>query len=406
MRGKTLTTAMCIGQVGNLLPHVVVPAVMVAHLIPLWGLTNAQAGLLAAAYAAGYMCAVPVLGALTDRVDAKRLLFIGSIATAAATIAFGLFADGLYSGMFWWALAGVGFAGAYMPGLRALTDRLDPGDASRSVTLYTSSYSLGVGLSFLASQVIADSLGWRWAFILTGLCPLAMAIAAFRLSPRPPPAPSGALLDFRPVLRNRTAMGYILGYGAHCFELYGMRTWLVAFWTFVVARNSGTALVDPITVSVVVTILAMPASILGNECAIRFGRHRAITAVQITSTLVALAIGLLAGGSPWLLLALILVYAVTVPADSGSLTAGMSQSAEPRFKGSTMALHSTLGFGLSALAGWAVGAALDAFGGADSPSGWLAAFAVMGLGVAFGPLALWWSRQTPGDHRPTISPPR
>jgi hypothetical protein len=43
------------------------------------------------------------------------------------------------------------------------------------------------------------------------------------------------LLDFRPVVRNRAALGYIFGYGAHCFELYGMRTWIVAFWTFVVA---------------------------------------------------------------------------------------------------------------------------------------------------------------------------
>ena len=33
-------------------------------------------------------------------------------------------------------------------------------------------------------------------------------------------------------------MGFVLGYGAHCFELYGIRTWLVAFWTFVAMRNS------------------------------------------------------------------------------------------------------------------------------------------------------------------------
>ena len=61
-------------------------------------------------------------------------------------------------------------------------------------------------------------------------------------------------------------------------------------------------------------------------------------------------------------------------------------------KGATMALHSTVGFGLSALAGWSVGVALDAFGGAGSTQGWLAGFAVMASGVALGPLALWWSR--------------
>ena len=392
MQGSALTVKMCAGQVGSLLPHAVVPAVMAAHLIPLWGLTNAQAGLLAAAYAGGYMLAVPVLSSLTDRIDARRLLLGGSLFNAAATIAFGWLAQGLLSAMLLWGLAGIGFAGAYMPGLRALTDRLDPGDASRSVTLYTSSYSLGVGLSFLASQLVADNLGWRWSFVLTGLGPLAMAAAAWSLVPKAPVPRTGALLDFRPVLRNREAMGYILGYGFHCFELYAMRTWIVAFWTFVAARSGPAALLDPITVSVLVTLLAVPASILGNEASIRFGRHRAVSAIQVSSALVALVIGALAGGPPLLLLALVMLYAITVPADSGSLTAGMSASAEPRLRGATMALHSTVGFGLSALAGWTVGVALDAFGGANSPQGWFAGFAVMAAGVSLGPLALWWSR--------------
>ena len=392
MQGHALTVKMCAGQVGSLLPHAVVPAVMAAHLIPLWGLTNAQAGLLAAAYAGGYMLAVPVLSSLTDRIDARRLLLAGSLFNAAATIAFGWLAQGLLSAMLLWGLAGIGFAGAYMPGLRALTDRLDPGDASRSVTLYTSSYSLGVGLSFLALQLVADHLGWRWSFVLTGLGPLAMAAAAWSLVPKAPVPRTGALLDFRPVLRNREAMGYILGYGFHCFELYAMRTWIVAFWTFVAARSGPAALLDPITVSVLVTLLAVPASILGNEASIRFGRHRAVSAIQVSSALVALMIGALAGGPPLLLLALVMLYSITVPADSGSLTAGMSASAEPRLRGATMALHSTVGFGLSALAGWTVGVALDAFGGANSAQGWFAGFAVMAAGVSLGPLALWWSR--------------
>jgi hypothetical protein len=50
------------------------------------------------------------------------------------------------------------------------------------------------------------------------------------MGPAPPKPVWRQLLDFRPVVRNRTAMGYVLGYGAHCVELYGIRTWLVAFW--------------------------------------------------------------------------------------------------------------------------------------------------------------------------------
>jgi predicted MFS family arabinose efflux permease len=148
LHGKPLVAAMCVGQVGNLLPHVVVPAVMVQHLMPLWGMSNAQAGLLAAAYAAGYMCAVPVLSALTDRMDARRILGWGSLLSALCTLGFAALADGWLSGMLFWSLAGASFAGAYMPGLRALSDRLGDADASRSITLYTSSYSLGWGFPF------------------------------------------------------------------------------------------------------------------------------------------------------------------------------------------------------------------------------------------------------------------
>ncbi|MFX8071339.1 hypothetical protein ABTK88_19865, partial [Acinetobacter baumannii] len=78
----------------------------------------------------------------------------GSVVSGLATLAFGLFADGFWSGTLLWSLAGLGFAGAYMPGLKALTDRLGAGDTSRAVTLYTSSFSVGVGLSFLISQLL------------------------------------------------------------------------------------------------------------------------------------------------------------------------------------------------------------------------------------------------------------
>ena len=388
LQAKALVWAMCIGQIGNLLPHVVVPAVMVQHLIPLWGMTNTQAGLLASAYAAGYMLAVPFLSSLTDRYDARRILLLGSLCSGLSTLAFALFATSWLTGLFIWGLAGASFAGAYMPGLRALTDRLETADASRSITLYTASYSMGVGFSFLVSQLVADAYGWRWSFGITGLGPLIMAFVAWRMKPVLPITKEGHLLDVRPVLRNRPAMAYILSYGAHCFELYGFRTWLVAFWTFVISRHQGDSLPDAMTVSFLASLLAMPASILGNELSLRFGRASAISWIQVISALTALSIGVLAGGSAWVILVLIFIYAVTVPADSGSLTAGMMSYAQPQFKGLTLAMHSTVGFGLSALSGWMVGLALDFHGGTQDPQAWLAAFGVLAAGVMLGPLAL------------------
>ena len=164
------------------------------------------------------------------------------------------------------------------------------------------------------------------------------------------------------------------------------------FWTFVAAREGGQAL-SPIMVSVIFTVLAMPSSLIGNEMALRFGRHRALTAIMAASCLLALAIGFCAGASAWLLLPLVIAYTFTVSADSGSLTSGMAAAAVPANRGATMALHSTVGFGLSALGAWGAGVALDAGGGAAQASGWLAAFCVLATGIAFGPLALAWSRR-------------
>ena len=388
-----LVVAMCVAQVGSLLPHVAVPAVMAQYLMPLWGLNAAEAGLMASAYTVGYMLAVPVLTALTDRIDARNILLAGSVVNAVGTVLFGVLAHDLWSAALIWMLAGIGFAGAYMPGLKALADRLPPGDASRSITLYTASFSVGVGFSFLVSQLAAEQFGWRSAFLVTGLGPLAMVAVCAGLAPSKPQPPFGHLLDFRPVLRNRAALGYIFGYGAHCFELYGMRTWIVAFWAFVVAHSGGDAIFGPMTVSVVVTLLSLPASVMGNEAALRYGRHRALTVIMIASAFVALVIGICTGMSSIVLLVLLLIYGCTVPADSGALTAGATASALPINRGATLAMHSAVGFGLSALGSWGAGLVLDMTGGPTQSSGWFAVFALLAAGILLGPLALWWSRR-------------
>ena len=67
--GRTLVVLMALAQLGSLLPHVVVPAVMPSHLIPEWGLSYSEAGLMAASYAAGYMLAVPVLTTPTASIE-------------------------------------------------------------------------------------------------------------------------------------------------------------------------------------------------------------------------------------------------------------------------------------------------------------------------------------------------
>ena len=102
LTGRSLLAAMCIGQIGNLLPHVTVPAIMAQSLMPLWGLSASEAGIMASAFAFGYMVAVPVLTTLTDRIGARLVLATGSVLSGLAAIAFGLFAGGLLSSSLLW----------------------------------------------------------------------------------------------------------------------------------------------------------------------------------------------------------------------------------------------------------------------------------------------------------------
>ena len=113
---------------------------------------------------------------------------------------------------------------------------------------------------------------------------------------------------------------------------------------------------------------------------------------MVVSACVALAIGLSVQAPPALLLILLLAYAFAAPADSGALTSGMTMSARAPNKGATMALHTTVGFGLSALGAWGAGIMLDLAGGPDSASAWLAVFCLLCGSILLGPLALWWSR--------------
>ena len=124
------------------------------HVIPLpagrigYSLSNTEAGWIAGIYYLGYMLLVTPAVMLTDRIDARLIFIVGSAVTGVSTLAFAAFADDFWSGLLLRAIGGAGQAAVYMPGLRALTDRLKGGEQSRAVTFYTASYSIAISLSF------------------------------------------------------------------------------------------------------------------------------------------------------------------------------------------------------------------------------------------------------------------
>src|SRR5690606_36727346 len=128
-------------------------------------------------------------------------------------------------------------------GLRALTDRLRGGEQSRAVTFYTASYSIAIALSFSVTGLSSEYYGWRVSFGMLGIFSLLSAVLAwFMLAPQQPPAQAKkGLFALKQVLRNHSAIGYIIGYAAHGFELTPTRSWMTAFVVFVLAPDAAVA---------------------------------------------------------------------------------------------------------------------------------------------------------------------
>jgi len=391
-----LIILVCLAQTLAQIGSFSVPALLPSFIAE-WGLTNTEAGWITGIFYLGYVAAVPVLASLTDRIDPKRVYLFGVTMITLAAVGYATLADGFWSAFAFRVLWGIGWAGTYMPGLKALSDIVEGPDQSRAVTAHAASVGLSGAASFIVAGTVAAWFGWRWGIAVGGLgAGLALLLMAIFLPARPPAPGAGkdrALLDFRPVLKNRSALAYSIGYGVHTLEMSALRGWVVTFLAFVAWQHgtSGAGLAGWLTPTLVATAMGLVgvwASVSGNEMSIRFGRRRLIMVVMLAGIAMASGIGLSAAYSYPLAVGLVLAYAALIWADSSSLTAGASGSAAPGQRGATLAVHSTLGYAGGFLGPLVIGTVLDLAGGA-SPHAWWLAFLAVAAVTALGPLAMW-----------------
>jgi MFS family permease len=393
MTAVRLAILLCAAEVLSMVGTFAFPALLPSFIAE-WNLTNTEAGWIAGLFYAGYTIAVPLLVGLTDRIDARIIYGASALLGAVGYGGFALLADGFWSAVPWWTLAGMALAGTYMPGLRALVDRVGPAAEARSVAFYTSCFSLGTATSFALSAALAAAFGWRWAFAVGAITAAgAAALAFFGLKPKAPPriAEETRLFDFRAVLANREALGYMLGYGVHTLELFAFRSWIVALMTFSVTLAGGVGFPAPTTMGTLTALVAMASSIVGQEVSVKLGRRRFIIGVMAVAGVGAVCFGASASLSYGLLVAVALLYAIAIQADSSALTAGLVAAAEPGRRGLSMALHSVIGFFGAFLGPLIVGIVLDLAGGATVAKAWTAAFTSIGAVSILGIGALAWS---------------
>ncbi len=357
-----------------------------------WGLSNTEAGWINGIFYGGYAAFVPILVSLTDRVDPRRIYLYSAAFGACSMLGFGLLAQGAATALIFRLCAGISLAGTFMPGLKALSDHIMGKNQSRAIAFYTSSYGIGTAASVFLSGWLTTWLDWRQAAVVLSLGCLG-AVLIFALTVKPKAYGSSRKVsplspfNFRGAIRNRSAIGYMFGYGVHCWELFGFRSWMVAFLAFSLSiQTTHDRFLSPQNVATLVVLAGVPASILGNEIAQRWDRRRAIAVFMLTSGIFGCFLGFFADLPYAVVAALCTLYGIAVMLDSGSLTAGVVAAAYDTERGRTLALYSLAGFGMAFLAPLAFGYVLDVSG--SGIYGWGFAFAILGLVSMSGPLWL------------------
>ncbi len=355
--------------------------------IDAWQLSKTEAGWLVGVFFVGYVAAVPVLVSLTDRLPARNVYVFGAACATIGQLGFAFVADGFWSGMVFRVFSGIGWAGNYMPGLKAIADTLEGGAQSRAVSWHAAGSGIAGALSFAIAGLLDALAGPPAAFMFGGLAAIGSGIIAFCVMARTSPlharteAPVGvsrALLDFRPILRNRLAMAWIAGYTVHTWELAALRAWSVTFLTATAVRTGAPDWLPAPTVLVtVIGLICIGISVTGNETAQRFGRLRVVTLAMSSAAVFAVITGWATALPLLLATMLVLVWNACIYIDSSALTAGTVQVADKNLRGATMGLHSMCGYTGGFLGPLGVGVFLDLAG--DSPLGW---------GLAFGHLAI------------------
>src|SRR5437867_2998966 len=186
-------------------------AALLPTLITAWSLSNTEAGWISGIYYAAYTVVVPLLSSLTRSVGPKGV-YLGSVGlTAVAFAGFAWGATGFWSALMFRALMGAGWAGSYMPGLKALSDLTEGPQQSRAVAAHAAAVGVSGALSFGIAGAVNAWLGWQWALVPGALgAALAFVLVLVGLPARPiraAPGPRGTMLT-------SAALAAVIGFSA------------------------------------------------------------------------------------------------------------------------------------------------------------------------------------------------
>ena len=350
-----------------------------------WALTSADMGWLSTAVQLGFVfgTAFAAFLNLADVVPVRAYFTAAAVSAAAANAAL-LFAPDFRTALLCRALTGVFLAGVYPPAMKmaATWFRARRGLA---IGVVVGALTVGKAVPYLlqaapGTGIVRVVLGASGAAVVAAL----LVALFYRDGPAPFPTRPFNVALVSSVLSDRRYRQVLGGYAGHMIELYACWVWLPSFLAASAMAHGSTEPGSSAWIGVASFLVIAAGSVgcvLGGELADRIGHVRLVVGAMAVSGACAVLTPLVYGRSTALLVPLLLVWSVTVIADSAQFSTLVTRVVAPHAIGTALTLQTSIGFLLTTVTIQLVPLVSDHVG-------WRYAFPILAVGPVLGILAI------------------